>query len=136
MMSGTLIVKIITPSKVVLESEATMVNIPGSKGQLGVLPGHVNFVSTLNIGIITLFSNGIETKYFVYGGLAQVTGEAVNIITEFSCNIESVSITEIRSDIIKLQNDLSKIDIESIEAGVISTNIEKHQALLKFVEAK
>ena len=53
-MTQALIVKIITPSKVVLESEATMVTIPGNKGEFSVLPDHMKLVSSINSGIITL----------------------------------------------------------------------------------
>ena len=135
-MTKILIVKIITPSKIIAESKATMVNIPGSKGMFGVLPGHVKFVSTMDIGVVTIMDNDIETKYFVYGGIAQTDGETLNIITEFANNIESTNIENIRNIIISLQNDLSQLDSKSVEADIILNNIEKHQQLLNFVETK
>ena len=135
-MTKTLIVKIITPSKVVSEGEADMVIIPGSKGEFGVLPEHVKLVSRMNVGIITLMYRDIETKYFVYGGIAQVTGEALNIITEFAVDLASENAEAVRNIITNLKNNLSKLENASVESEIMANNIEKYQSLLKFIEVK
>jgi len=135
-MIKTLTVKIILPSKISLEQEATMVNIPGSKGVFGVLPGHAKLVASMDVGVVTLFDDEMETKYFVYGGIAQVTGQELNIITEFASNLESTPAKSVYDDIARLKNDLSKLDDDSIEAEIISNNIEIYHSLLKFIEVK
>jgi len=132
-MTEMLVVRIILPSKVALETEATMVNVPGDEGVFGVLPGHVKLTSSIDVGVITLFSGEMETKYFVYGGVVQVTGPELNIISEFAVDLDSKTPTSVRNDITNLENDLSDAEADSIEADIISNNIKKYQSLLKFI---
>ena len=50
-MSNKLLVRIILPSETFLEVETSQVNIPGTEGVFGVLPGHVKLTSAIEIGI-------------------------------------------------------------------------------------
>lgn len=132
-MSNTLLVKIILPSKIILETEANMVNVPGSEGVFGVLPDHAKFTSSIDIGIITLFFKDVEKKYFVYGGIAQVTGQELNVVSEFAVDLSAISKSTILNKINNLKSDLSSELEESLEADIISGNIEKYNTLLKFI---
>ncbi|MDG1436721.1 MAG: ATP synthase F1 subunit epsilon [Rickettsiaceae bacterium] len=135
-MTQALIVKIITPSKVVLESEATMVTIPGNKGEFSVLPDHMKLVSSINSGIITLVNKGTKIKYFVRGGVSQVTGDTLNIITQFAVDLEYETPKSVKTIIKNMENNLSALDKESVEADIILHEIEKYEELLKFIEAR
>lgn len=132
-MSNTLLVKIILPSKIILETEANMVNVPGSEGVFGVLPDHVKFTSNIDIGIIILFFKDVEKKYFVYGGIAEVTGLKLNVVSEFAIDLSAISKSNILNKINNLKSDLSRELEESLEADIISSNIEKYNMLLKFI---
>jgi F-type H+-transporting ATPase subunit epsilon len=132
-MIKTLLVRIILPSKVALEMEATLVNIPGDEGVFGVLPGHAKLTSSIDIGIITLFSREKEIKYFIHGGVAQVTGSELNIISEFAVNLEAERSTSVRNKITNLEISLSDVEADSIEADIISDNIKKYKSLLNFI---
>ena len=132
-MSNTLLVRIILPSKIILKTEADMVNIPGGEGVFGVLPGHAKLTSNIDIGIVTLFLGDKEIKYFVYGGIAQVTGPELNIVSEFAVDLEAVDKSTVLNKITNLKSDLSGELEKSLEADIISSNIEKYHALLKFI---
>ena len=132
-MSDKLLVRIILPSKIILETEADMVNIPGDEGVFGVLPSHAKLTSSIDIGIVTLFSGEKETKYFVYGGVAQVTGLELNIVSEFAIDLAVAGKSTVLNKITSLKGDLSCELEESLEADIISSNIEKYHALLKFI---
>lgn len=132
-MNKTLLVRIILPSRVALEMEATLVNIPGDEGVFGVLPGHAKLTASIDIGIITLFSREKEIKYFIHGGVAQVTGSELNIISEFVVNLEAEKSTSVRNKITDLEISLSDVGVDSIEADIISDNIKKYKSLLNFI---
>jgi F-type H+-transporting ATPase subunit epsilon len=132
-MNKTLLVRIILPSRVALEMEATLVNIPGDEGVFGVLPGHAKLTASIDIGIITLFSREKEMKYFIHGGVAQVTGSELNIISEFVVNLEAEKSTSVRNKITDLEISLSDVGVDSIEADIISDNIKKYKSLLNFI---
>lgn len=128
------LVKIILPSKTVLSKDATMVTIPGKDGDFTVLKGHVRLISNIKIGVVSIFINNEQTKYFVYGGIAQVNQNELNILSEFAVNIDDFSKTTILDNIASLQNKLSEIiDQNSLEAQIVVDKLEKYQALLKFL---
>ena len=77
-----LLLEVDTPDRLVLSTEADVVVCPGVEGQFGVLPGHIPFLSALEIGEM-YYKAGGKTEYLaVSGGFAEVTGEKVTIVAE------------------------------------------------------
>jgi len=77
-----LLLEVVTPDRMVLSTEAEVVVLPGAEGQFGVLPGHIPFLSALEIGEM-YYKAGGKTEYLaVSGGFAEVTGEKVTIVAE------------------------------------------------------
>ena len=77
-----LLLEVVTPDRMVLSTQAEVVVLPGAEGQFGVLPGHIPFLSALDIGEM-YYKAGGKTEYLaVSGGFAEVTGEKVTIVAE------------------------------------------------------
>jgi F-type H+-transporting ATPase subunit epsilon len=77
-----LLLEVVTPDRLVLSTEADVVVLSGVEGQFGVLPGHIPFLSALEIGEM-YYKAGGKTEYLaVSGGFAEVTGEKVTIVAE------------------------------------------------------
>ncbi|HSO73123.1 MAG TPA: F0F1 ATP synthase subunit epsilon, partial [Thermodesulfobacteriota bacterium] len=77
-----LLLEVVTPDRLVLSTQAEVVVLPGVEGQFGVLPGHIPFLSALEIGEM-YYKAGGKTEYLaVSGGFAEVTGEKVTIVAE------------------------------------------------------
>jgi F-type H+-transporting ATPase subunit epsilon len=71
-MENKLKLEIVTPYGLILSDEVDEVTTSGSEGEFGVLPGHVHFITTLKIGMLT-YKKGTEVRYvFVNGGYAEV----------------------------------------------------------------
>ncbi len=49
-MAEKVLLKLVTPSRLLLEQEVDEVTVPGTLGELGVLPNHITFLTTLDIG--------------------------------------------------------------------------------------
>ena len=76
-------VQLITPEKILFEGEAAYVQVPGAEGEFGVLPGHMNFVSTLKEGTVEVDVAGGEKKSFpVKGGVAEISPERCTLLVE------------------------------------------------------
>lgn len=95
-MSDVVQLDIVTPEKLYLSKEATLVEVPGEEGDFGVLPGHAPLISSLRAGVVTVYGPGTDKKYyFVVGGVAEVTPERCVILAEHvedlaTCNKDSV----------------------------------------------
>ena len=53
--------EVLTPQKKALEPEVDSVTLPGSEGELGLLPDHIPLLTTLDTGIVS-YTNGSQNK--------------------------------------------------------------------------
>ena len=69
-----LALEIISPEKLLLSRDVDMVVIPGTEGDLGILPGHARLITGLRGGLVDIYAGDhITERYFVSGGFAEVT---------------------------------------------------------------
>ncbi|MGD1148766.1 MAG: ATP synthase F1 subunit epsilon [Thermoanaerobaculaceae bacterium] len=73
MSEGTLRLKVITPTRVVVEVEADDVTFPGALGELGILPGHAPLLTTMRIGELAYRSGGRDHYLAVQNGFVEVS---------------------------------------------------------------
>ena len=50
--------QLVTPSALVMSEEVEMVVVPGSEGDLGVLPSHSPLIATLRPGMVNIYEGG------------------------------------------------------------------------------
>ena len=92
MAEGKILLEIVTPQGLVFSEEVDEVTAAGSEGEFGVLPGHVPFVTTLKIGILTC-KKGNESKFFfVNWGYAEVGHEKVMILADSAEKSEEIDL--------------------------------------------
>ena len=56
--------------------------LPGSEGELGVLPHHAPLVSTLGVGELRIRKGGGEESFAIVGGFLQVLPDKVVVMAE------------------------------------------------------
>jgi F-type H+-transporting ATPase subunit epsilon len=72
-------IRIILPSKVILDKEADKITAPGAEGSFQILPRHIDFVSSLKSGILTVFSEGEVLYYAINQGILVKQAEVVSV---------------------------------------------------------
>ncbi len=73
---------IVTPEKLAYRDEVDAVVLPGSEGELGILPHHAPLISTLGMGELRIRKGGTEEVYAVIGGFVQVRPDRVVVLAE------------------------------------------------------
>ena len=73
---------IVTPEKVAYQDDVDSVQLPGSEGELGVLPHHAPLVSTLGAGELRLRKGGEDEYFAIVGGFVQVLPDKVVVMAE------------------------------------------------------
>jgi F-type H+-transporting ATPase subunit epsilon len=73
---------IVTPEKLAYSDEVDAVVLPGSEGELGVLPHHAPLISTLGAGELRLRKGGAEESFAIVGGFLQVLPDKVVVMAE------------------------------------------------------
>jgi F-type H+-transporting ATPase subunit epsilon len=86
----SLTLEIVTPDQSLVAEKVDEVEIPGSDGYFGVLPGHTPLLSTLAIGEMW-YRRGQE-KFFLSlaGGFAEVLPDKVTILAEIAERAEDI----------------------------------------------
>ena len=118
-MVDTLNFDLVSPERSVASFSATEVQIPGSEGEMTVMPNHTLVLTTLRPGVLSVGSIDGVTDYVVTGGFAEVTASGVTVLAERAI---------IKSDI--TQSDLNGI-ISSFKADLDNANEEMHDAARK-----
>jgi len=73
---------VITPEKVILETEATFVSVPAYDGEVGILAGRAPLLTKLGVGWLRADTPAGEKFFLLDGGFAQVVGNKVSVLTE------------------------------------------------------
>lgn len=79
---ATLHLKVVTPTRLLVEAEVEAVFLPTLEGQIGVLPGHRPLFVAIGKGRLIYRESGGEDSFAVRGGYAQVQPETVVVMTE------------------------------------------------------
>jgi F-type H+-transporting ATPase subunit epsilon len=74
--------EIVTPERQVYSATVDSVQVPGSEGELGVLPHHAPLVSTLGVGELRFRKDGTEESFAIVGGFLQVRPDRVVVLAE------------------------------------------------------
>ena len=74
--------EIVTPERLVFDETVDGVTLPGSEGELGVLPNHAPLVSTLGVGELRIRTGGQEEYFAIAGGFVQVLPDKVVVMAE------------------------------------------------------
>jgi len=90
--------EIVTPEKTVYSGEVDHVQAPGSEGSFGVLVGHVPFLTSLQVGMLSFDEQGgAKRKMAVSGGFAQVAANGVTILAETAESEEHIDVARARA---------------------------------------
>jgi F-type H+-transporting ATPase subunit epsilon len=78
----TLRLEIVTPERLAYDDDVDAVILPGSEGELGVLPHHAPLLTTLGAGELRIRKGGQEESFAVFGGFLQVRPDKVVVMAE------------------------------------------------------
>lgn len=74
------------------QGDADMVILPGSAGELGVLPHHAPVLTTLKLGVVRVRRAGTDQVFAVSGGVAEVQPEVVTVLADAAENVEEIDV--------------------------------------------
>jgi F-type H+-transporting ATPase subunit epsilon len=77
-----ILLEIVTPERLAYSEEVDSVVLPGSEGEMGVLPHHAPLVSTLGVGELRIRKGGTEESFAIVGGFVQVRPDRVVVMAE------------------------------------------------------
>lgn len=130
--------RILSPSKLLLEKKTTSIQVPGAFGYLGFLYGHVDLVTPLAVGMLTLETKGeAPTSFFVTGGYVEYHNNEATIFVDFVERPEDIDLSRAKQaedrTLERLQN--SKKEAVDVRRALASLERAKARQKLRHVAA-
>lgn len=122
--------QIITPQRPVLEKEVDFVALPAYNGEMGVLPGHIQYVAKLNFGVLRYKEGDKEETFAVMGGLAEIDHDNVRVFAEDAALAEEIDEEAAKQKLAQAKASLSKHDAD-IDMELAEMEIKKALLMLK-----
>lgn len=79
------------------EPYADMVIVPGSEGELGILPNHAPLLTTMRYGELRVKKGGAQESFIIYGGVVEVRPDKVVVLADQADLTAEISLSEIEA---------------------------------------
>ena len=87
-----LTLEIVTPDHALTHEEVDEVQMPGTEGYLGILPGHTPLLTSLRVGSLW-YRKGTEKHYLsIAFGFAEVLPDRVRLLAQFAERAEEIDL--------------------------------------------
>jgi len=122
--------EITTPLGRVYAKDVDMVTLPGSEGEMGILPMHVPLIALLGDGEIVARRGTDEDRLLVTGGCVEVTPDRVAILTVFATDEKDIDEKKAEEARTRAENRL-KERISPEETALVQASLSHSLAQLK-----
>ena len=122
-MADKIRLRVVTPSRMLLDEDVDEVTAPGELGEFGVLPNHIAFLTTLVPGELSYMQGSSKNTLAVSGGYAEVLDNVMTVLApaaEFADEIDSARAQRAKERAEKLMAELNRgeKDWEMAEAAL------------------
>jgi F-type H+-transporting ATPase subunit epsilon len=98
--SGLLMVRLVTPERVLLDATADAVELPSMSGYLEALYGHAPLLAELGAGEVRLHGGTSgDQKFFVAWGFVEVLPERVTILAETALHPNEINVAQAKEEL-------------------------------------
>ena len=106
--------QIVTPDRLVVREHVDEVQIPGSEGYFGVLPGHTPLLAALAVGELWYRKGQEKTFVSIAGGFAEVLPDRVTLLATLAERADEIDVARAESAKQRAEQRLSqpKSDID------------------------
>ncbi len=126
----TLKVDVVNAENSVFSGDAKFVALPGVEGELGVLPGHVPFITQIKPGFVrvTLPESDEVKQIFVAGGILEVQPDLVTVLADTAVRSEDLDEAKVKQAIedakARRENATGKLEIARLDAEMVALAAE------------
>ncbi len=132
--------ELVSPERLILSEMVEMVVVPGTEGNFGVLPGHAPFISSIRPGTIDIYEGRtITQRFFVVGGIAEVTPERCTILADEAVAPETLDRVVLEAELQTIQGNLPSLRDQATRASGTERErlltelrqLERHQSVAR-----
>ncbi len=120
----------VSPESVLFSGDVDQVDLPGSEGDMGILPGHAPLVTTLRPGIVTIFRGGQREPVVVIGGFAEVSPAGLTVLAD-----RAVARADFDSALLADEIRDAEEDVADSKDDALRDKLARHLEQLKSLQA-
>ncbi len=114
--------RIVTPTRLLLDEEVREVTAPGTLGEFGVLPDHITFLTSLEIGAMSYRTDRGITRLAVRGGFAEVVDNVMTVLAQNAVFPEDIDTVATRADLQAAEAQLQDLSPTDDAYGAAEAN--------------
>ncbi|CAN5782388.1 F0F1 ATP synthase subunit epsilon [soil metagenome] len=99
--------QIVTPERLIVQEQVDEVEIPGSEGYFGVLPGHTPLLASLAVGELWYRKGQDKTYLSVAFGFAEVLPDRVTILARLAERAEDIDVDRAEAAVKRAQERIT-----------------------------
>lgn len=108
--------EIVSQDRPVYEGDVDIVVLPGTDGEMGILPHHAPLLTTLKFGLIKVRTRNDEQVFTVAGGVAEVQPTIVTVLADAAENVEEIDVSRAEAAKQRAAQALSSVKPEDVDA--------------------
>ncbi len=99
--------EVATPERSMVREHVAEVQVPGSDGYLGILPGHAPLLGLLGTGLLSYGAGGRRRYLAIQGGFLEVQPDHVRVLADLAERAEEINVDRARADLSRAQQQVS-----------------------------
>jgi F-type H+-transporting ATPase subunit epsilon len=108
--------QVVTPERLVVETEADEVQLPGSEGYLGILPGHAALITLLKPGVLSYRRSGRSEAFAVSSGFAEVLEDRVSVLADLAESGNEIDARAAEQERSKAEEEMKSAGVDTLDA--------------------
>ena len=123
-MESTISFDLVSPEQLVFNDKAGMIIVPATEGDIGVLPGHSKFLSSLRPGRVMVYGEDkhLLQSFFISGGFVEINPEKCIVLAEEVEEMNALDKGTIDQQVRELENETS--DESKLQYLIAQSKIE------------
>ena len=114
--------ELVSPARLLYSGDVASVQIPGTEGEMTILPMHAPVLSTLKPGVVTVTKDsGATEKIFVRGGFAEVNASGLTLLAETAIPLADLDGAAIAAQIRNAEEDVADAKSDGARAKASET---------------
>lgn len=127
--------KIVTPERVVYESEIDQATLPVSDGEVTILPNHRSYIASLKIGEIVMKSGKEELSIAVAGGFLEFADNHLIVLADEAERAEEIDLEKAEEARKRAEDLKSKtIRTDDTEYAHVAAVLEKEMSKIRIAK--
>ena len=129
-MSQDFEIEILTPAKKLYAATGSEVVLPAYDGEVGVLPGHADFIGKLGTGALKVVTKGDDFWFAVSGGVYQVSEGKLAVFAVLGEDARAVDIEAAKTRMAEIEKEIAQANVDPEKLVTLQAELSQQKARL------